>query len=669
MQQKKLAKIHFALIAVVCTALLSIVPAALAAQVPLPGASIPKYVDPLPELGTTDVTGGGLITVTVGEAQQPVLPASIYAALPAPYNAGTWVWQYSATNTVYNGPRQTYLGPVIVAKRGTPVTVKYENTLGDAGTSQVIAYRTSVDQTIHWADPLGQMMQKLFTPYAGPIPIVTHLHGGEVPSAYDGGPDSWFTKNLAITGPGYVTDTYTYPNGQEGAPLWYHDHALGVTRLQVYAGLAGAYLLTDPANGPANLPPLVPLVIQDRIFDTNGQLYFPNVGINPTIHPFWIPEFFGDAIVVNGKSWPYLQVEPKRYLFFILNGSNARFYDLMLKSSGLGGASTPLWAVGTDGGYLDKPVMKPSLLIAPGERYLVIVDFAGFAGQTLTLSNRAKAPFPSGTRPDPKTVAEVIQFRVNSPLAAPDTSYNPATGTSLRLPMVRLVNPATGTLAAGVTANKTRELTLNEIMGPAGPQEILVNNSKWNGALSPNAGGITELPQVGATEVWEIVNLTADAHPIHLHLVQFQLLNRQPFQANKYIKAYNAAFPGGTSPVTGLTYPAGQYIPGYGPPLPYLTTAKLGGNPDVTPYLQSAPTPPLPHEAGWKDTFIMYPGQVTRVAVRWAPQAVTVNAVSPGTNLYSFDPTLGPGYVWHCHILDHEDNEMMRPYKVSFTAQ
>ncbi len=177
------------------------------------------------------------------------------------------------------------------------------------------------------------------------------------------------------------------------------------------------------------------------------------------------------------------------------------------------------------------------------------------------------------------------------------------------------------------------------------------------------------MPEVGSTEIWEIVNLTPDAHPMHLHLVQFQLINRQAFNMTQYLNAYNAAFPAATfpDPVTGVltNYPGGVYIPAYGPPMPYGSTSKLGGNPDVTPYLQNMAIPPDPNEAGWKDTFKMFPGEVTRIVVRWAPQDIQVGGVSAGTNAYPFDPTIGPGYVWHCHIVDHEDNEMMRPYTVA----
>jgi len=234
--------------------------------------------------------------------------------------------------------------------------------------------------------------------------------------------------------------------------------------------------------------------------------------------------------------------------------------------------------------------------------------------------------------------------------------------------MIRLANPTTGALAAGVSANVTRQLTLNEVIGPGGPLEVLVNNTKWDGkrkvgadfepipdSTSDGHGNfLTELPVEGQTEVWEIINLTADAHPIHLHLVQFQLINRQKYNINKYGGVYNAAFPGGL------------FVGAFGPPNAYNTPnadGAIGGNPAVGPYLQGPFAPPLPQEAGWKDTVVVFPGEVTRIAVRWAP---TDLATDLDTNelYYPFDPS-GADYVWHCHILDHEDNEMMRPDKLT----
>jgi len=631
-------------------------------QVPLPGKNIPKYVDPLPTFVGKRVTGTAL-TVSMEEFQQFVMPQAMYALDPLNPPApgvdplkGTYVWGYK----VY-GSGPLYPAFTIEAQKGIANTVIYINNL----VNPVLQQYLTVDQTLHWADPW--MQHGLMTPYAGPVPAAVHLHGGEVPSESDGHPDAWFTPGLGITGPAWnlgADNICYYPNTQEAATLWFHDHALGITRLNVYAGLAGFYLLRDPLSLDTGIPALgglpagnyeIEVAIQDRMFDTNGQWYFPDLGINPTVHPFWIPEFVGDAIVVNGKTWPYLEVEPRRYRFRLLNGSNARFYNLSFENK------LPFWQIGTDGGLLDTPVRVNQLLLAPGERADVIVDFTGLApGNRFLMTNDARAPFPKGAPADPQTVGQIMQFRVIS-LTGTDTSFNPATAAAGSLRPGNLIEKLPG-VAPIVTK---RQLTLNEVMGAGGPLEILLNNTKWDGMMSPNAGGITEEPLAGSTEMWEIINLTADTHPIHLHLVQFQILNRQPFQTNKYIKAYNALFPGGLNPADGLTYAPGVYMPGYGPPQAYTTInldGAVGGNPAVTPYLQQNPVLPDPNERGWKDTIRVNPGEVTRIIVRFAPQDFVKNPrPSP---FFSFDPTLGPGYVWHCHIIDHEDNEMMRPYKL-----
>lgn len=752
-------------------------PAAQSPQIPIAGSAIPQFIQPLPLLsvqpgGTMKtVMGNQPITLRMCEFQAAVLPVGTITPGVQPL---TWVWGYLVDPTgatpcaqlipVYANPVtgavDTYIGPVIVNKRDNfldtcniaavpplcnlnpaqacatdadcrfETAITYVNELGSAATTNVLAYKYSTDQTLHWADPLGLncMMQLMGMPpgpntpcaenYLGPVAAVPHLHGGEVPAELDGGPDAWFTSN-GIKGSRYYSAAgaiagnvaiYKYPNVQEAAPIWFHDHTLGATRLNVYAGLAGGYYIYDPAqNLPANLQPLtevVPLVLQDRMFDTNGQLFFQadSAGgilwaLNPE-HPYWSPEFVGDTIVVNGKAWPYLNVQPKRYRFLFLNGSNARTYEMFLANPITKVNGPSVWVIGTDGGYLDAPVMidpnaaKPAqtkLIIQPGERYEVIIDFTNYAGQTLVLKNVAKTPFPAGAAPT-GSLGKMMQFRVSATPVA-DTSYNPAGGIPLRSggqQIVRLANPATGTMA--VTATKTRQLTLNEVMGmpmnaidpvtgvltafPGGPLELLLNNTKWAGSnrsdMTPvTAGGSTlylsELPKEGDTEVWEIVNTTADAHPIHLHLVQFQLVNRQDFNVGQYLGAYNAAFPGGA------------FVPGFGPPLNYNTVqncspvnpAVIGGNPCADPFLQGGVHPPLPSEAGWKDTVIMYPGQVTRIAVRYAPTGLPTTAQA-GMLYYPFDPSGGDdpataaiesqfNYVWHCHIIDHEDNEMMRP--------
>ena len=712
--------------------------AAQSPQTPIAGSAIPQFMQQLPLLsvqpgGTMNtVLGNQPLTIQMCEFDANVLPPGTFAVGVQPK---TRVWGYILSAACPTTPQDTYLGPVIVNQRGGASTdVTWVNNLGSAATTQVLAYKYSTDQTLHWADPLApwisanmcNMMDGIpafgsdcAQNYAGPIAAVAHLHGGEVPPEIDGSPDSWFTSDGNYTGHKYYSfgapgnsAVYKYPNRQEAGPLWFHDHTLGATRLNVYAGLAGAYYIYDPAlNLPANLQPLtevVPVVLQDRMFDTNGQLFFPadSAGgvlstTNPE-HPYWVPEFVGDTIVVNGKAWPYLNVQAKRYRFLFLNGSNARTYEMFLVNPVTKVMGPVMWVIGTDGGYLDTPTkidpaLGQMLVIQPGERYEVIIDFAGYAGQNLIIKNTGRTPYPKGAPPQGSTLGRLMQFRVGAAPVA-DTSYDPASGVPLRTgayAIARLANPVTGTLAPGVTVTKTREVTLNEVMGmpvtaidpvtglltayPGGPMEILVNNTKWGGVAPGNTprsdftpvtvNGVTtyfsELPREGDTEVWEFVNTTADAHPMHLHLVQFQLINRQNYNTNNYMAAYNAAF--GTDPslpLLPMSCMPGMFCPAYGPPLNYnpslATGGKFGGNPDVTPFLQGLIMPPLPTEAGWKDTIITYPGQVTRIAVRWAPNDLAIN--TPAAQQYfPFDPS-GAGmynYVWHCHIIDHEDNGMM----------
>ncbi|MBS1153385.1 MAG: multicopper oxidase type 2, partial [Myxococcaceae bacterium] len=515
--------------------------AALAAQspqVPLAGAAIPQFVQPLPLLsvqpGGTVATllGNQPLTVRMCEFWANVLPAG---TLAPGLQSKTRVWGYiSGAACPPNGPNDpavdTYLGPVIVNTRGSSTDVTWVNDLGSAATTQVLAYKYSTDQTLHWADPqnaeangcqmtggIPAYLSPCAQNYSGPIPGVVHLHGAEVPPEIDGGPDAWFTSDGQFKGHGYYSflgapangALYKYPNTQEAAPVWFHDHVLGATRLNVYAGLAGAYYIEDPAllvptvsttTGtpgtcltnclPPNLQPIaevVPVIIQDRMFDTNGQLFFPadSAGnflwsLNPE-HPYWVPEFVGDAIVVNGKAWPFLDVQAKRYRFLFVNGSNARTYEMSIPGGPL------MYVISTDGGYLDTPVALKSLLMQPGERYEVIVDFAGLTGKKLVLNNSGRTPFPRGAPPQGSTLGRIMQFRVGAAPLVADASYNPALGTPLRTGtrvITRLVNPLTGTLAVGAAVQQTRSLSLNEVMGM--PQTVI---DPVTGVLTPYPGG------------------------------------------------------------------------------------------------------------------------------------------------------------------------------------
>ncbi|MFZ5643229.1 MAG: multicopper oxidase family protein [Bacillota bacterium] len=552
--------------------------------------------------------------VTISQFTQQILPAGF---------PETTVWGYGSkvrdpeTGNIIQDFRSTP-GPTFEAIRHIPINVQWVNDLTGP-------YPFAVDPTIHWADPnkMGMPMPPFpqfppgFPLAQSPVPIVTHLHGGETEPSSDGYPEAWFTAGETITGPDFIKSRYHYVNEQEPATLWYHDHALGLTRLNVIMGLAGFYLLRDPHNylddGKHSVLPLgkyeIPLAIQDRSFFDDGSLAFPNNGVNPDIHPYWRPTFLGNTIMVNGRVWPNLDVEPRQYRFRILNGSSTRFYNLMFSNQ------MPFIQIGTDGGYLPQPVQLVSLLISPGERADILVDFSQLSpGTQLILTNNANAPFPNGNPPDPQTTGQIMQFTVlNKPAVVPP-------------PLPKTLN----ILFPLVCNSKERTLTLYVVGGPTRPLELLLDGQKWNAPVS-------ELPLVGATEDWQIVNLTGGAHPIHLHLIQFRLVSRQDFLAAKYTNDWLAL--------------NGQ------PPFDHPTRVL-----PLEPYLLDGPINPPAHENGWKDTIQAYPGQVTTIRVRFAPQNVLFSF--PGINLFPFNPAAEPGYVWHCHMIDHEDNEMMRPYKV-----
>ena len=690
--------------------------AVLQPQTPLDGATVPKYVTRLTTLSGSRVDGTRSVAIDMHEFQQKMLPNSVYSNLPSPFNNGTFVWGYQA-----NGGQPQFPAQTIEARRGTTTSVTYANKLqGPNGSAPFLQKYLTQDLTIHWADPTHvtannncaeavTLSPACSNPSMEPIPTVAHLHGAEVLSAFDGHPDSWFTPGSAMKGPGFVSNTYNYVNTQEATTLWFHDHSLGTTRLNVYSGMAGFYLIRDSRDtGAASNSIGLPaggfeqeLMIADRQFDTQGQLLFPDgtppdnpTGINggppnPDTHPFWIPEFFGDVMTVNGKSWPFFEVQPRRYRFRVVNSSNARFIQAQLVQSDRNHQPTTtagpdIWQIGSDGGFLNAPTdldagtNAPHLFLAPAERADIIIDFSGQSGKNFILINGqgAFAPFPSGDPPDPNTNGQIMEFRVNQNLQGTDSTFNPAhPQRSLRASPIVDIKPAD----THRNPDKSRQLILVEVEGDGGPLEVMLQNSHWDGKREgtntqipgsvSNGHGIsaTELPRVGSTEVWQIANLTEDAHPIHIHLIQFQIVSRQNFRRDDYRAAWDGTFPGGT--FNGVTYAPGTFIPGFGPPTNYNTAnavGAVGGNLAFNPFLTDSPVPPGAEEGGWKDTLKVLPFEVTTVAIRWAPTTTAVNQVSAGVNKYAFDPTSGgPGYVWHCHILDHEDNEMMRSFLVA----
>jgi spore coat protein A len=509
------------------------------------------------------------------------------------------VWTYGL-----RGQPGVYLGPTIVAQKGRPVVVKWFNQLPDDPAT--FPLRDAIDPTIMGADlPTGR--------------AIPHLHGGKTAARFDGTPEQWWTRT-GQKGAAYRTDTFTYTNDQPAAMLWYHDHSMGSTRLNPYLGLAAAYLLFDSVDtgnaingqrvpsGPYHLP----IVLQDKIFNADGTLYYPTQG-NNAVHPIWVPEFFGDTPVVNGKAWPVLRVEPRRYRLRFLNGSNARFYDF---SFDRGGTPLAFHVIGSEQGLLPAPAAKTHQLIAPGERFDVIADFTGLPlGTELILRNSALAPYPDGGMPD---LPELMKIVVGTPVAPrnPDQTVPAA---HLRLPAVPRLRPTPGI--------PERELVGQETEDPATGTPVVMKFNGW-GSMDP----VTDKVRAFTTETWAWINLTGDAHPMHMHLVSFQIVDRQPLDVDGYTAAWNA----------------------------YLASGRQHHlKPVLARFLTGPAVPPEPEEMGGKDTAKAYPGFVTRVRATFD---------LPWTSTLDLDPasrSFGT-WVYHCHILEHEENDMMRPFEVIF---
>ena len=643
---------------------------------PIPGGTldpltVPKFQTPLlippvmPKAGTIRQGGKKIdyYEISMRQFQQQILPAG----MPM-----TTIWGYGAVKSaspngllLHNAPSLT-----IEAQANRPVRVKWINELVDAKGSY-LPHLLPVDPTLHWANPSGGLRGRdkrpAFTatpgPYTGPVPIVSHLHGAVgVGDESDGYAEAWYlpaARNIpahyarrgtwypffalkamlkygAAWGNGFAT--FQYPNANRASTIWYHDHALGMTRVNVYAGPAGFYIIrggpagddavTDtrfgtkavlPGPAPAaedTFPPdktyyEIPIAIQDRAFNNDGSLFYPNTReffdnyVGPYIphtdvSPIWNPEFFGNMIMVNGNTWPFQTVEQRRYRIRFLNGCQSRF--LLLDFSQIPGVE--VWQIGNEGGFLPAPLNITAdcgnrLLMGLAERADVIVDFTNVPLGEYVLRNLGPdEPFGGGEpdtdfgTADPDTTGQILQFRVVPAVAADPTT-----------PPMYLQLPAPTPLPAEI---RTRPLALLEMMSMAhdGPAEAMLGNLDGMGMPMHKmwSDPVTENPNVGDTEVWEFYNFTADAHPMHVHEVVFEVINREGLELD---------------PATGE------------PVRPVV----LKGN----------PRGPEAWEGGLKDTVIAYPGEVTRIKAK-------------------FDV---PGqFVWHCHIVEHEDNEMMRPYRI-----
>jgi spore coat protein A, manganese oxidase len=425
-------------------------------------------------------------------------------------------------------------GPTFETQSGGELMVEWVNRLPTQ-------HFLPIDHRLHGAEPGKPEVR-----------TVVHVHGGRTPPGSDGYPEDWYAPGKSAT--------YFYPCKQEAATLWYHDHAVGINRLNIYAGLLGLFIVRDRFEDQLNLPRgayEIPLVIFDRMLDTHGQLFYP---VSDNSRAPWVADFFGNIMTVNGRILPYLEVEPRKYRFRILNGSNSRLYQLLLANS------MPMMQIGSDQGLLMAPVELKQLAIAAAERADVVIDFAGHQGERIILKDDA---------------VDVMQFRV-----ARSKTRDPSSVPSTLRPVVRIPE---------ATAVANRMLTLDEYVDLTGKTILmLLNATYWH---QP----ITEKPRINTTEIWNLINLTDEVHPIHMHLVRFQVLDRRVFERFEYQR-----------------------------------TGKLR-------YL-GALTAPEPNEMGWKDTVRAQPHAVTRIIVH-------------------FEAYTGR-YVWHCHNLEHEDNEMMRPYEI-----
>jgi FtsP/CotA-like multicopper oxidase with cupredoxin domain len=642
-------------------------------------ANVNKYVTPLlippvmPRAATITNPGGKPIDyyeISMTQIQEQILPS----AMPK-----TTVWGYGAVSGpsknplvgFHNAPSLTF-----ETQWNRPVRVKWINDLVD-GDGHYLPHLLPVDQTLHWANPPGGTADRdsrpTFAetpgPYTGPVPIVTHVHGAVgVGDESDGYAEAWYLPDAANIPSGYATEgtwydffagkaaasfgekwrpgfaTFQYPNHNRASTIWYHDHTLGMTRLNVYAGPAGFYIIRGgPAGdktvldrrtgttavlpGPApregdKFPPNktyfeIPIAIQDRSFNTDGSLFYPDSrtffdgataqdpGFIPDtdLSPIWNPEFFGNMIMVNGNTWPFLEVQQRRYRFRFLNGCQSRF--LILDFSQIPGVE--VWQIGNEGGFLADPVNLSAdhdyrLLMGLAERADLIVDFTHVpAGQHILANVGPDEPFGGGEPPgdfdfaDPQSTGQIMAFNVG-PALSPDPTTPPRF----------LVLPAIAELPSPKT---TRPLALMEQPSAFwdGPAEAHLGNvvdgtpedKMW-------AVPVSENPGVGDTETWEFYNFTADAHPMHIHEIAFEVVDRQALEREE-----------------------GEE----GEPGDVIVPVQLVGD----------PRPPEAWESGFKDTVTAYPGEVTRLHAKFD---------TPGQ------------FVWHCHIVEHEDNEMMRPYRI-----
>ena len=621
-------------------------------------AAQPKFVNPVPDALAPafkyipDKSNKNKETFTVG-----VGPTTQWTGL---MNGGAQV--YTPLYGYGQGGVYTWPGKTFEVQSGKKTEVRWTNDLAGIG-----QHLLPVDTSLHWAYSL--MGYEQYSIAANGVPIVAHLHGGHTNYQFDGNPEYFFSPGFGVRGPRWMDEKYNYKNDQPAGNLWYHDHALGITRLNVYAGMAGFYFVRDNVDtglpdNPLGLPAWPyekAYAIQDRMFRANGELFYPafpgepfyedfitdeGAVLPPDLFPGGGPtalaEFFGDHMVVNGMIWPKEDVEPRNYRLHLLNGTDSRFLVIRFRAVPAGatdltnaGAPIPFYVIGSDQGLASAATQVDRLVFEPGSRYDIVFDFKNLQGQRIIMENiGGDEPF-GGDIPGPQAFTEtnrIMAFDVVGGDNVPD-GFNPA---NLGV-YAGNANPVSRVRKVALFEGKDEFGRLQPLLGTAEPaSDYLGNPINWPATPEYAAAGLTgqmqgaiawhspttENPALGATEIWEIYNATGDAHPVHLHLVNFQVGTgdvatygpaRQQFTANVV-----------SQKVVQHNGPQGDGF--------RLENIQLGGAVNIGPgegYVENAP----------KDMVTALPGQVTRIKA-------------------TFDK---PGrYVWHCHILSHEDHEMMR---------
>ena len=520
-------------------------------------------------------------------------------------------------------------GPTIETERGHPVTVEWRNELDGPLPVVVTVAPEHADGDGVPAQCLPGLSGGTPDPRAAALSghAVVHLHGALTPAPYDG-----WAENLFAPGQHAV---FHYPMDQRAALLWYHDHVMGVTRFTVYAGLAGLWIVREGRERELDLPegpPFeVPLLIQDRNFDLDESGQLTGRLVHKTDPD--VMEAFPPLTIVNGKVWPSLDVQPATYRFRVINGSNARTYRLLLLRNGeseLGRISQ----IGTDHGLLRAPVRVPSggLVLASAERADLLVDFSDLEpGSELILLNTASAPFDGA--PFPATRApgvadlegmlpfpQVMRFRVvPGPAArrrvptAIATDYRPPSQDELADAPRRAI-----ALVEREMEGETNMLTMRELRpvedDDTGPSITLTDGdriTRYRAVAAHFEDTTTFFPMLDRYEVWQFINLTGDTHPIHVHLDPFQIVAR---------RAIRYEIPGGGIDDLDLT-----------------ASVTVGRDPadDLGHEIDD-------NERGLKDTVRVNPNEIVEIAVRFT--------------------TYSGRYMYHCHILEHEDRDMMRPF-------